>query len=134
MCKEGKRAQQQKDFTVKELKPMNSPKKSLSNEHQQVDPAKEIILKSIIAARRQGKKSSNKPIDYFCYLLLFTIILITLLTYPSNNRVDDVVTIHHVWYHGWITAVATGVGVIPFIFLSEPNKFWMGISNGKLYI
>jgi ZIP family zinc transporter len=41
------------------------------------------------------------------------------------------VTCQHVWYYGWITAVATGFGAVPFVFIKEPNKFWMGVSNGK---
>jgi ZIP family zinc transporter len=34
-----------------------------------------------------------------------------------------------VWYYGWITAVSTGLGVIPFFFIPEPDRFWMGVSN-----
>jgi hypothetical protein len=43
------------------------------------------------------------------------------------------VTSQHVWYFGWITAISTGVGVLPFFFFSEPEKYWVGASNGKKY-
>mmetsp|Transcript_5602 Transcript_5602/g.7758 ORF Transcript_5602/g.7758 Transcript_5602/m.7758 type:complete len:271 (+) Transcript_5602:42-854(+) len=39
------------------------------------------------------------------------------------------VTYQHVWYYGWITAVSTGVGVLPFFLISEPDKYWIGVSN-----
>jgi hypothetical protein len=34
----------------------------------------------------------------------------------------------------YFAAISTGLGAIPFYFFSEPDKFWMGISNGNLYI
>ncbi len=84
--------------------------------------------------KRQNKQKNQYNMqDSLNYALLACIILITVLTYPMNNKIDDVVTIHHVWYYGWMTAVATGLGAIPFIFFSQPDKFWMGISNGKLF-
>jgi hypothetical protein len=28
-------------------------------------------------------------------------------------------TLSHVWYYGWVTAVSTGLGVVPLMFASE---------------
>lgn len=41
-------------------------------------------------------------------------------------------TIHMVWYCGWLTAVCTGLGVVPFYLFKTPNKFWTGLSNGTV--
>ena len=34
-----------------------------------------------------------------------------------------------VWAAGWITAVSTGLGVVPFLVAGDIKKFWMGASN-----
>lgn len=40
------------------------------------------------------------------------------------------ITIQHVWYYGWITALSTGLGTLPFLIVSEMNQWWLGVSNG----
>eukprot|EP01036_Dinobryon_divergens_P028126 gene28126-37022_t len=62
----------------------------------------------------------------------FSIVLIaiTLITYPPDIWDSSAtVTSQHVWYFGWITAISTGVGVLPFFLISEPEKYWIGASN-----
>jgi len=42
------------------------------------------------------------------------------------------ITWQHVWYYGWITAVSTGLGVLPLIFVrdvSHLEKYYVGMSN-----
>lgn len=41
-------------------------------------------------------------------------------------------SIHHVFYYGWLTAVSTGLGVVPLIFAPNLAAYWVGVSNGKL--
>lgn len=67
--------------------------------------------------------------DYF--LLVVTLVL-TVVSYLATSDENDKITMYDIWYYGWITAIATGLGVIPFFFVSSPNKYWMGISNGGL--
>lgn len=87
-------------------------------------------IKSVISKRNKEKlKMHESSTDFTAYFLVLLIIAISILTYPENW--ESKVEIQHVWYYGWITAIATGAGVIPFFFLTDPNKFWMGISNGK---
>lgn len=94
---------------------------------------KTLYMKEIMKKRssKNNAQQYNKLKDYFSYLLLGLILFITVTTYPSDNNSERKVTLQHVWYSGWITAVATGAGVLPFFFLERPNKYWMGISNGK---
>lgn len=40
------------------------------------------------------------------------------------------ITIQHVWYYGWITALSTGLGTLPFLIVSDMNQWWLGVSNG----
>lgn len=53
---------------------------------------------------------------------------------PVMTNDSELVHWGHVWYFGWITAVCTGLGALPFFFIKEPNKLWIGISNGRLPI
>mmetsp|Transcript_28339 Transcript_28339/g.47643 ORF Transcript_28339/g.47643 Transcript_28339/m.47643 type:complete len:332 (-) Transcript_28339:19-1014(-) len=92
------------------------------------DAEHERNLKSIAAKRsKKGGSTTGKMGEYFVYMCMLLVILITLFTIPTDW--NSGVSISHVWYLGWVTAVFTGFGVLPFFFFSEPNKFWMGISN-----
>lgn len=76
-------------------------------------------------------ESSRKSLDYIGLIALACVMLITFCTCPSDwTSTISKVSIQHVWYYGWITAISTGFGVFPFIFISEPSRYWMGISNG----
>ena len=33
------------------------------------------------------------------------------------------------FYYGWITAISTGAGVLPFYIVNIPSKLWLGICN-----
>ena len=76
---------------------------------------------------RKGKIKA-KP-NYVGYALLATVVLLTYFLYPNNPINDDSISVHHVFYCGWLTAISTGLGVIPFLFLNEPEKYWLGVSN-----
>lgn len=83
------------------------------------------------------KISTSTPsiawIDIFFFIIL---VLLSIFTYPSDFLTGHIkhVPISFVWYYGWITAVSTGLGALPFIFFKEPTKFWLGVSNGEVYI
>jgi len=79
-------------------------------------------------------KSSNPPIAWIDIIFFVILLLLSIFTYPSNFLSGNIehVPISFVWYYGWITAVSTGLGALPFIFFKEPTKFWLGVSNGKL--
>lgn len=71
----------------------------------------------------------HTSIDWIGFSLLLIVILISICTCPSK-LVTPTVTLQQVWYYGWITAISTGLGAIPFFFITEPNKYWIGVSNG----
>jgi hypothetical protein len=100
-------------------------KRSCSIVVEQTDESK--LIKTILQQRSKNNKQASSS-DLFSYFLLFLVILTTILTYPT--KWDDKVTVNHVWYYGWITAVSTGAGVLPFLFVNELEKYWMGVSNG----
>lgn len=85
------------------------------------------ILQTIVSKRSKKKAPGAGRVDYVALFFILLVILISVFTLPEDW---SVVRAQHVWYYGWITAVSTGAGVLPFFFFSEPNKYWMGISNG----
>ena len=88
-----------------------------------------------------NKGKSNKvqakffKYDWAAYVFLIIIIVVTVLGHPTDEQNDDgTVALQHVWYSGWLTAISTGLGIIPFLFMREPENFWLGISNGKCFV
>lgn len=91
--------------------------KSIPMNKKSTKPANEIM-----------KSKHYQSFDYIGISILLILIVITILTCPISFQISEV-TLHHVFYYSWITAISTGLGVIPFYFISEPDKYWMGISN-----
>ena len=58
--------------------------------------------------------------------------LISYFTLPDSLQPVGRPTVQHVWYYGWISALSTGLGVIPLIFAPDLDKYWVGVSNGEL--
>lgn len=72
--------------------------------------------------------NSDSNIDWRAISLFCVFVFITIFTYPYNNN-SGKVTPQDVWYYGWITAVSTGLGVVPFYIFSKPGVFWRGVCN-----
>lgn len=98
----------------------------MRSSHQDMSKSSRDNLQSIVA-KRSRKRHPKSEIDFVAIFFILLVILVSIFTLPVDW---SVVRAQHVWYYGWITAVSTGLGVVPFFFFSEPNKFWMGISNG----
>jgi hypothetical protein len=56
---------------------------------------------------------------------------ISVFTYPDTLQPVGKPTVNHVWYFGWISALSTGLGVLPLVFSPDFNTFWVGVTNGK---
>mmetsp|Transcript_1897 Transcript_1897/g.2730 ORF Transcript_1897/g.2730 Transcript_1897/m.2730 type:complete len:350 (+) Transcript_1897:387-1436(+) len=57
------------------------------------------------------------------------IIAISYFTKPDNLVPSGRPTLMHVWYYGWLSAISTGLGVLPLIFSPNLNTFYIGVSN-----
>ena len=66
------------------------------------------------------------------YILLVVFALLTILTIPQpfHPTIKDGPTVRHVFYYGWLTAMSTGLGALPFLLYPDVGTFWVGISNG----
>jgi len=57
------------------------------------------------------------------------IVFLTIITCPTTLQPKGRPTVQHVFYYGWISALSTGLGVLPLIFTPDLDKFWVGASN-----
>lgn len=57
------------------------------------------------------------------------VIAISYFTFPESLQPVGRPTVQHVWYFGWISALSTGLGVLPLIIAPKLDTFWVGVSN-----
>ena len=76
----------------------------------------------------------HEPTPYWVYLLLTAIAGITVVTRPEPFQPPhgSEPTLRHVFFYGWLTALSTGLGAVPFFFLPRVSTFFVGISNGTM--
>ncbi|CAM9460208.1 unnamed protein product, partial [Phaeothamnion confervicola] len=66
--------------------------------------------------------------SWWTYLGLALLLAISKYTMPDDLHPAKP-TLQHVWYHGWVTALSTGLGAVPLIFARELGKRMLGTSN-----
>lgn len=77
---------------------------------------------------RYTKKEKEKTPPWVPVILgLFAVITVTTIPRPFHPEGEP--SVQHVFYYGWLTALSTGLGVLPFVFLPDVPTFWVGISN-----
>ena len=55
----------------------------------------------------------SNEIDYFSYIMLCILAIITVWTFPGPF-IEGKVSSLHVWYFSWLTAISTGLGLFCF--------------------
>jgi hypothetical protein len=82
-------------------------------------------------SQANGKIQTTPPTPVSSVIIWFVLLVFTYVTLPTPFQPEGKPTLQHVWYYGWITAISTGFGVVPLLFMSNLDKYWIGISNGK---
>ncbi|CCI45706.1 unnamed protein product [Albugo candida] len=72
------------------------------------------------------KPSASLRAQYVAYALATIFISITLYSIPARDAGKSA---YYVWWCGWITAITTGIGAIPFFWIQDVDKYWLGICN-----
>lgn len=57
------------------------------------------------------------------------LIVISYVTFPETLQPIGKPTLWHVWYYGWITALSTGLGVLPLVLFPDMDSYWVGVAN-----
>lgn len=57
------------------------------------------------------------------------LVILSVVTCPENLQPIGKPTVQHVFYYGWISAISTGLGVLPLVFAPDLDTFWIGVSN-----
>lgn len=80
-----------------------------------------------------AKNSSERPKESDAINGAFAVLLFISILGASywvvNDMAEGTATIYHVFIAAFITAAATGLGAIPFLFIKEFDKKWLGIGN-----
>lgn len=108
--------------------------------HHSTTPIKAAIEEvSATIVNGSGDSSKNKrkvkTTPAWVYILLVAFASITYLTIPNPLHPvhGQEPSIQHVFYYGWLTAMSTGVGALPFLLFPDVASFWVGISNGEFW-
>ncbi|TDH66344.1 uncharacterized protein CCR75_002731 [Bremia lactucae] len=72
---------------------------------------------------------SSLTIRTVAYALASCIVLITVYSFHMYHRFH-IKNAYYVWWCGWLTAIATGLGALPFYWIKDMDKVWLGICNG----
>jgi len=84
------------------------------------------------AIANRDRSKIHTPTAVYFMILVFIVITITTVPRPFQPTHHEEPTIRHVFFYGWLTAISTGLGVVPFMCM--PNgiaPYWVGISNGR---
>jgi len=86
--------------------------------------------------KENGKSPTNgeiptpPPTPVSSIVAMAVIVVFSYVTLPTPLQPVGKPTLLHVWYYGWITAISTGLGVLPLVFMPNLDSYWVGISNG----
>lgn len=75
--------------------------------------------------------SRTQTTPLWVYLLLTLIAIVTVVMFPRPFQPHGQPTLKHVFFYGWLTAISTGLGVVPFFCLPAVASYWVGVSNGE---
>lgn len=96
------------------------------------------------AARKQTEdteaamliEAESKYSEKRSYFILLALAIVTYTIHPrsswfthATSAYPEKPTLHTVFYYGWISAVSTGLGVLPLCFMTEMKEYWIGVSN-----
>ena len=109
---------------------------STSNSNSNSNSNKNSVTSAAAAATATDPDLDLDPADIvktptLTIVSFILIAAISVFTYPDTLQPVGKPTVNHVWYFGWISALSTGLGVLPLVFSPDFNTFWVGVTNGK---
>lgn len=83
----------------------------------------------MVKNRKKRRVSPVKRIGKTEIIATLAIALISYFTFPEPLHPVGRPTVLHVWYFGWISALSTGLGVLPLMFTHDLDRYWIGATN-----
>jgi hypothetical protein len=109
----------------------------LNGSSQQQQPHDHIVkhhqIPYVPGATPKVVKADTEPWVYMT-LVVFAVITVVSFPVPLVAKHGDLPTLKRVFFYGWMTALCTGIGAVPFFFLPDVAEFWVGISNGECIV
>jgi hypothetical protein len=87
------------------------------------------VGKMLLPVSKSPQNPTSKKNSAPSWLALLLLAAISAATYPKHFTNIEIVTQQSVFYFGWITALATGLGVLPFAFISSPSSTMLALAN-----
>jgi hypothetical protein len=114
---------------------VHHPSKTLQHQAMEIAAATKMSQQQQMNGqpRTQQQQQQTKAVTpKWVYMLLVIFALLTILTipHPFHPTMKDGPTVRHVFYYGWLTAMSTGLGALPFLLYPDVGTYWVGISNG----
>jgi cation transport ATPase len=118
---------------------IHHPPKTLQHQAMEIAAATKMSQQQQMNGqqRNQQQPQQTKAVTpRWVYILLVVFALLTILTipHPFHPTIKDGPTVRHVFYYGWLTAMSTGLGALPFLLYPDVGTYWVGISNGTFII
>lgn len=104
------------------------PPKTL--QHQALEVAEHIKHEMVVTGKTPISTTPTTPPWVFVLLVIFAAISVFAIPKPFQPQHGQEPTIRHVFYYGWLTAISTGLGALPFLLVPNVKSFWVGVSNG----
>ena len=79
-----------------------------------------------------GGKAAETPSWVYASFVIFSAITIVFFPRPFHPPHGTEPSLQHVFYYGWLTALSTGLGALPFCLVPKIATYWVGVSNGPL--
>ncbi|CAM9225434.1 unnamed protein product [Chrysoparadoxa australica] len=94
--------------------------------------SKDAAKAAVSAAPPPKKKDDDRQEEMrgFTWLAFALLLVVSKLTLPSELSPSKPGLLH-VWYYGWVTALSTGLGAVPLVFVKahDLGKQMLGVSN-----
>jgi len=102
---------------------------AVASHHKSQNELNEVTMTAVNNTHNKTRKIAPPP-TILEWSALIGLVVLTYVFMPNPLHPVGEPSIHHVFYYGWITAVSTGLGIVPLIFTPNLASYWVGVSNG----
>jgi hypothetical protein len=79
-----------------------------------------------------SSNAADTPSWVYASFVLCSVVTVVFFPRPFQPPHGTEPTLQHVFYYGWLTALSTGLGALPFCLFPKIASYWVGVSNGTL--